>query len=286
MSHPPTVTEDMTMTAHAPHRGVHEVLELAGSVFGHPRSPDGADLRTGVDLGTATCVVTVVDATGLPVWIDAIRTAAVRDGVVVDFAAASAAATTLRQRAEDVLGVELSTAATAYPPCVGEAESRACRFVLESAGFDEVTLLDEVSAANHALQVIDGVVVDVGGGSTGVGIFRGGDLTELDDRPGGGHHLDLILSGALGVDIAEAEQRKREEPDDAFAAILHPGFERIAHNIADLTRGADDLEVHLAGGALMYPGAAQIISAYLHRPVHTYPHAQLITPLGIAQSST
>jgi ethanolamine utilization protein EutJ len=258
---------------------------MAGDALARPPQSVPGDLHTGVDLGTATCVITVVDLAGAPVWIDVLPTAAIRDGVIVDFAGASAATTTLREKAQEVLDTELLSATTAFPPCVGEAESRACRFVLEAAGFEEVTLLDEVSAANHALEITDGVVVDVGGGSTGVGVFRDGELTMLDDRPGGGYHLDLILSGALGVDMAEAERRKRENTDGEFLPILRPGFERIAHNIADLTRGSEHLDLHLAGGALMYPGADQAISRYLNRPVHTYPNASLITPLGIARAS-
>ncbi|NMO05173.1 ethanolamine utilization protein EutJ [Gordonia sp. TBRC 11910] len=265
---------------------ISDTLEAAGRLIGERVSdPSPAPVRTGIDLGTATCVITVVDDADNPVWVDFTRTAAIRDGVVVDFAAAAKATRELKHRAEAELEIELIDAATAFPPCVGEAESRACRFVLESAGFDEVVLIDEVSAANNALRVRDGVVVDVGGGSTGVGVFRDGELVFLDDRPGGGHHLDLILSGALGVDIAEAERRKRETTDAAFLPILRPGFERVAQNIAELTVGAEDLAIHLAGGALMFPGADSAIERYLKRPVLTYPFANLITPLGIARSA-
>ncbi|HEY3650665.1 MAG TPA: ethanolamine utilization protein EutJ [Streptosporangiaceae bacterium] len=239
-------------------------------------------LRTGIDLGTATCVITVVDQAGEPVWIDSHATAALREGVVVDFAAAGAAVRKLKGDAEAVLGEELPTAATAYPPCIGEADSRACRFVLESAGFEEVALIDEVSAANLTLGVDEGAVVDVGGGSTGVGVFRNGRLRALDDRAGGGHHLDLILAGALHVELAEAERIKRDTPAE-IAGVLKPGVERIAESIRSLTAGWESLEVHLAGGALMLPGAAETISKYLSRPVRSYPHALLITPLGIAR---
>ncbi|MBM7365383.1 ethanolamine utilization protein EutJ [Gordonia hydrophobica] len=265
-------------------QSISDVLRAAGSLSDNAAAQVSGPVRTGIDLGTATCVLVTIDEEGAPVWIDATPTAAIRDGVVVDFAEAAAATTRLRARAEERLQRELTTAATCYPPCVGEAESRACRFVLEAAGFEEVSLIDEVSAANLALGVRDGVVVDVGGGSTGVGVFRNGSLELLDDRPGGGHHLDLILSGAFGIDQDEAERRKREGSDGEFLSILRPGFERIAQNIADLTRGADDLDVHLAGGALMYPGADSVIAAFLDRTVHSYPNANLITPLGIARS--
>ncbi|GAF43118.1 MULTISPECIES: ethanolamine utilization protein EutJ [Rhodococcus] len=261
---------------------VARTLEEAHQRIRSARTDYDGDLRTGIDLGTATCVITVVDAEGMPVWIDFDRTAAVRDGVVVDFAAAAAAVRKLKATAEAELGVELHNAATAFPPCIGEADSRACRFVLEGAGFDEVTLIDEVSAANKTLEVTDGVVIDVGGGSTGVGVFQSGELTALDDRPGGGHHLDLILAGSRGLTVAEAEELKRAGTDDHLA-ILRPGIERIGSSIRDLTRGAEHLELHLAGGALMLPGADTTISKYLGRSVRAYPHALLITPLGIAR---
>lgn len=33
----------------------------------------------------------------------------------------------------------------------------------------------------------------------------------------------------------------------------------------------------------MLPGADRVLESYLERPVVTYPHALLITPLGIAR---
>jgi len=262
--------------------GVEAVLDETFRRMAEPRPDWSGRLRTGIDLGTATCVLTVVDAAGRPVWVDAHATAALRDGMVVDFAAAAAAVAILKRRAEERLGVELDRAATAYPPCVGEADSRACRFVVEAAGFGDVVMVDEVSAANLTLEVTDGVVVDVGGGSTGVGVLRGGRLVALDDRPGGGHHLDLILAGALGIDLAGAERLKREDPA-AHLAVLRPGVERIAESIKMMTAGWEHLDVHLAGGALMLPGADGVIARYLRRTVRSYPHALLITPLGIAR---
>lgn len=247
-----------------------------------PPAPDGP-LRVGVDLGTATCVLVVL-AGQRPVWVGAEPSGALRDGVVVDFARATATVGRLRRRAEDALGVPLTAAATAYPPCIPVGDARACRFVCEAAGFDTVELVDEVTAAQRTLDVRDGVVVDVGGGSTGVGVFRDGALVALDDRPGGGHHLDLMLAGALGLALEDAEPYKRTHPTESFP-ILVPGLHRIAENIRALTPDAADLPLHLAGGALMLPGTGDVLAAYLERTVITYPHALLITPVGIARSA-
>jgi ethanolamine utilization protein EutJ len=246
-----------------------------------PRDDAVLPLRVGVDLGTATIVLTVVDAAAQPVYFDQIRASAVRDGVVVDFAAATAAVRELRTRAQAALGVSLDAAATAYPPGVGVGESRACRYVLESAGLDCRALVDEVSAAQALLHIQDGAIVDVGGGSTGVGVYRGGALTELDDLPGGGHHLNLILAGALGVEVDKAEELKRRHGEE-YLPQLKPGLERIAHNIDRLMSVRPDGPVHLVGGALMVPGTGEIISRYLDHPVVEYQHALLVTPFGIA----
>ena len=260
------------------------LLEAAANRIG--REPGAAvrgPLRVGVDLGTASCVLGVLDAGGEPVWVDSHPSGALRDGVVVDFARAVAAVGLLRGRAEDALGVPLDAAATAYPPCIPVDDARACTYVCEAAGFSRVALVDEVSAAQRTLGVRDGVVVDVGGGSTGVGVFRDGWLVALDDRAGGGHHLDLVLAGALGVPVEEAEARKRENRPESLP-ILVPGLQRIAESVRAMTPDADDLPLHLAGGALMITGAGDVLAGYLERTVVTYPHALLITPIGIARS--
>jgi ethanolamine utilization protein EutJ len=248
-----------------------------------PGPVPGGPLRCGVDLGTATVVLTVVDERDQPVYLDQIPAEVVRDGVVVDFAGATAAVRQLRARAQELLGTELAAAATAYPPGVGQADSRACRYVLEQAGFECRALVDEVSAAQALLEVDSGAIADVGGGSTGVGVFRHGELVGLGDRPGGGHHLNLILAGALGVPVAEAERLKRTAAGD-YAAILAPGVERIADNIGRLLDPRPAGPVHLVGGTLMYPGAGQIVSRYLAHPVVEHAHALLVTPFGIALS--
>jgi len=255
---------------------------LAGGPDG-PVGPVEGPLRVGVDLGTANCVLVVL-AGERPVWVGAAPSGALADGVVVDFARATATVRRLQQDAEAALGVRLTDAVTAYPPCIPVGDARACRFVCEAAGFEAVTLIDEVTAAQRTLDVQDGVVVDVGGGSTGVGVFRGGVLTTLDDRPGGGHHLDLMLAGALGLPLEDAEPYKRNHPHESFP-ILVPGLQRIAENVRTLTPDGADLPLHLAGGALMLPGAGDVLARYLERTVITYPHALLITPVGIARSA-
>lgn len=256
-------------------------LALAASRLRQPAAKCDGKLRFGIDLGTATIVLTAIDESGTPVYWDFIRAGVVRDGVVVDFQGAVQAVVQLKRAAEAALGQAIEEGATAHPPAVPVSDCRACAYVLQQAGIDCRGLLDEVSAANAVLAVRDGAVIDVGGGSTGVGVFAGGELRRLSDRAGGGHHLDLILAGALRIPVEEAEQRKREQGKDVLA-ILRPGVERIAESIRLQCGNVSPGVVHLAGGALRIPGAGAVIEQYLGWEVKSYPHAELITPFGIA----
>lgn len=261
---------------------VQRFLVAAAPLLRSARAFDGP-LRFGVDLGTATIVVTAVDAIGQPVYWDFVRAQVVRDGVVVDFQGAVDAVRRLKTSAEAALGTAIEEAATAHPPAVPASDCRACSFVLQQAGIECRSLVDEVSAANAILLVRDGAVVDVGGGSTGVGVFRGGTLASLSDLAGGGHHLDLILAGALRMPVEAAEAHKRTH-GSALLQVLRPGIERMAESVRRQCGGAEPGTVHLAGGALTLPGADAVVEQYLGWPVQGYRHAELITPFGIALS--
>lgn len=262
-------------------RDVDAFLRLAATRHRSAAPDPEGDLRFGIDLGTATIVITALDEAGDPVYVDSVRREVVRDGVVVDFSGAVEAVRELCARAAAALQVVPQSAATAFPPGVAESDARACRYVLEQAGLECHALIDEVSAAQALLQVQDGVIADIGGGSTGVATYVGGEQASSGDLPGGGHHLNLILAGALGLDVREAERAKRHAAD-GHLSTLKPGIERVAHNIGRLIPTGTEGPIHLVGGALMVPGAGRIVQNYLDRPVVEHPHAMLVTPFGIA----
>lgn len=257
-------------------------LSAAAARLRKPAEVNGA-LTFGVDLGTATIVLTAIDAAERPVYWDFLRAQVVRDGVVVDFHGAVEAVRALKASAQAALGASIEAAATAHPPAVPASECRACAFVLQQAGIACRSLVDEVSAANAVLDVQDGAVVDVGGGSTGVGVFRGGKLASLRDLAGGGYHLDLILAGALRMSVENAEAYKREHGSEVMQ-LLRPGIERIAESVRRQCGRVDPGVVHLGGGALQLPGSDAVVESYLGWKVQSYRHAELITPFGIALS--
>jgi ethanolamine utilization protein EutJ len=76
------------------------LLERAAGLLGQGgATPAEGTLRTGVDLGTASCVLTVLDETGQPVYVASHPSGALRDGVVVDFAAAERTVRRLKEEA-------------------------------------------------------------------------------------------------------------------------------------------------------------------------------------------
>ena len=99
-----------------------------------------------------------------------------RDGLVVDYVGAVDLLRKLKSKVEQKLGFMLTSAATAYPPGVPQAEVRATANVLYGAGLECTSFIDEPTAANNVLKIRDGAIVDVGGGTTGIAIFKNGEV--------------------------------------------------------------------------------------------------------------
>ncbi|HLB48136.1 MAG TPA: ethanolamine utilization protein EutJ, partial [Anaerolineales bacterium] len=160
---------------------------------GHYRGP----VHVGVDLGTAYTVLIVLDEDYQPVVGEYKFAQIVRDGLVVDFVGAVALVQQMKERIESRLGFALGSAASGYPPGVPQAEVRATANVLHAAGLECTGLLDEPTAANNVLKIENGAIVDVGGGTTGVAVFKDGEVVYTADEATGGTHFSLVIAGAL-----------------------------------------------------------------------------------------
>ena len=114
----------------------------------------------------------------------------------------------LKAQVEAQLGVELTTAASAYPPGVPLAEVRATANVLYAAGLECTGLVDEPTAANNVLQIRNGAIVDVGGGTTGIAVVEDGQVVYTADEPTGGTHFTLVVAGAKNLPFEQAEALK------------------------------------------------------------------------------
>lgn len=170
----------------------------------------GEQLFVGVDLGTAYIVVVVVNAERKPVACALEFAQVVRDGLVVDYTGATRIVRKLVQQLGERLGRELELAAIAVPPGTGERECATHRHVVEGAGLMVTSVLDEPTAANAVLGVENGVIVDIGGGTTGLSVLENGKVVYVADEPTGGTHLSLVLAGNYGISFEEAENIKKD----------------------------------------------------------------------------
>lgn len=240
-------------------------------------------LYTGVDLGTAYIVLAVIDEEGTPVAGAYEYAEAVRDGVVVDFFGACQIVKKLKASLEEKLESELELAAVAYPPGVNQSEVKSIKYVAESAGFEVIGFIDEPTAANQVLKVEDGAVVDVGGGTTGVAIFKEGEAVYTADEATGGTQITLVIAGALHKKFAEAESIKKEkEKQSELLPLIKPVMEKIATIIGRHIDGQEIDSVILVGGTCCNPYIDKIIGDELNIRVEKPKNPFFVTPLGIA----
>jgi ethanolamine utilization protein EutJ len=237
----------------------------------------------GVDLGTAYIVVVVVNGSGEPVACALEFAQVVRDGLVVDYVGATQIVRRLVGQLQERLGRELEDAAIAVPPGTGVRECATHRHVVEGAGLNVISILDEPTAANAVLNVENGVIVDIGGGTTGLSILENGKVTYVADEPTGGTHLTLVLAGNYGVSFEEAEKIKKDpaRQREVFT-VVKPVIEKMASIINSHIRGRNVSDIYLVGGTCCLKDMEKIIAKETGKPVCKPSNPFLVTPLGIA----
>ena len=262
-----------------------QLVEKFEQVCEKPELHKSSVYYTGVDLGTACVVVAVLDenyepAAGCYKYADVVR-----DGMVVDYIGAVQIVREMKQELEEKLDTELVYAAAAIPPGTETVDSGAVENVVRGAGFTLSNLLDEPTAANEVLKIQNGAVVDIGGGTTGISIFKDGKVVYIADEPTGGTHFSLVLSGAYKMPFEEAEVFKRD-PDNhkEIFPVLKPVIEKVAAIINEHIEGHQVEEISLVGGTCCLTGIEGTIEKktgiYTHKPRNP----MFVTPLGIALS--
>ncbi len=242
-------------------------------------------LYVGVDLGTAYIVVVVVNAQRQPVACALEFAQVVRDGLVVDYIGATRIVRRLVDGLAGRLGRRFENAAIAVPPGTGERQCATHRHVTEAADLNVTTILDEPTAANAVLGVRNGVVVDIGGGTTGLSIFENGKVVYVADEPTGGTHLSLVLSGACGISFEEAETMKQDPARhrEVFP-LVRPVLEKMGTIVRRHIQGRDVEAIYLVGGTCCLKDVESVIARETGRPVYKPSNPLLVTPLGIALS--
>jgi ethanolamine utilization protein EutJ len=235
----------------------------------------------GVDLGTADIQTVVLDSEGIPVAAFLDWANVVKDGVVVDYMGACDIVRRHIAKVENKLGVSVSSAITSYPP---GTDPRISINVVESAGILVDKVIDEPSSVAELLDIEDGAVVDIGGGTTGTAVLKNGSQVRSLDDPSGGRHVSLVIAGRFGVDEEEAERLKRTSFDNPDVAItVRPVIEKMADIVATHLQQERPAQMFLTGGGTLVNGVSQVFSAmFEHTEVITFEHALYLTPLAIA----
>lgn len=245
-------------------------------------TPQG-NLRVGVDLGTAYTVLVVLDEAGNPLAGEYQFAQVARDGLVVDYWGAVNLLRDLKQRVEERLGRRLTRAASGFPPGVPRAEVRATANVVEAAGMSCSTLVGEPVAANRVLGIRDGVIVDVGGGTTGVAVIENGEVVYTADEATGGTHFSLVIAGATGLSFEQAEELKKDTLEQArLFPLVRPVMEKVGTIIEHHLHGSKPNLITLVGGTALFPGMAEVIEEVTGIPTRVPAKPMFITPLGIA----
>jgi ethanolamine utilization protein EutJ len=259
---------------------------LDASLVSAPLTQRPDQIKAGVDLGTAYTVLVALDGNDRPLAAAYEYADVVRDGVVTDFVGAIDVLRRLKRDVESRLRVSIPAAQGAYPPGVPLSEVRAVQYVIEAADMECSGLVDEPTAANAVLQLRDGVVVDVGGGTTGVAVVQNGQVVHTADQATGGTHLTLVIAGALGISFDEAEKLKKDPAQQSrLFPLVRPVMEKVATIMVTSTRGWPVPKVYLVGGTASFPGFADVVSqaSGLDAVVPVAP--LFVTPLGIARSA-
>lgn len=249
--------------------------------------PADEPLHVGIDLGTAYIVVVVLNRLKKPVACAMEFSDTVRDGLVLNYGGAIEVVKRLVGKLEAQLGRALQRAAIAVPSGTGRANAKTHCHVIEAAGLEVAAVLDEPVAANAVLNISNGVIVDIGGGTTGLAVIENGQVVYSADEATGGTHVSLVLAGNYRISIAEAESLKKEQHRQKdILTVVRPVIQKMATIVGRHIQDKAPEAIFLVGGTCCMRGVEQVFSEELGLPVYKPNNPFLVTPLGIALNCT
>lgn len=244
-------------------------------------------VKVGLDLGTSSIVLVVVDYNNNPLFATSRDADVVRDGLVVDYVGAVRISRELKNEAEEVLGLVLVRASGAIPPGTVGKNKEIIRHIIEGIGMECVSIIDEPTAAAAVLGIDEGGVLDVGGGTTGISILEEGKVVFSADQATGGSQMTLVLAGYHHISVLEAECLKRDKrKQKEVFPIIKPVVEKMATITASfLTEfGRVVPVIYLVGGATNFKECSALFEKVTETKIVQPAYPQYVTPLGIAMS--
>ncbi|WP_330586576.1 ethanolamine utilization protein EutJ [Aminipila terrae] len=247
--------------------------------------PVGSKLKVGLDLGTAYIVLVVLDEENNPIACEKKAASVLRDGIVVDYTGALAIARELKEKLEKRLdGRELINCAIAMPAGT-ESSMKTHSYVAEGAGFEVTNVLDEPTAANSIYQIENGVVVDIGGGTTGLAILKDQKVVQIEDEPTGGTHVSLVLAGNYHISFAEAEVIKQDySKHKEILPVVKAVVEKMASIVKKYVDPKEVDTIYLCGGTCCLTGIEKIFEKETGMTTIKPDNPFLVTPAGIAMN--
>ncbi|MSS64967.1 ethanolamine utilization protein EutJ [Velocimicrobium porci] len=259
---------------------IAKVVESETKTF----KPVGEKLKVGLDLGTAYIVLVVLDEEDNPIACEKRAARVLRDGVVVDYSGALQIVRELKEKLEARIGKELLYCAIAMPAGT-ESSVKTHQYIAEGVGFEVTNILDEPSAANSIYQIEDGVVVDIGGGTTGLAILKHGEVVQIEDEPTGGTHLSLVLAGNYHISFDEAEVLKQDyKRHKEIFPVVKAVIEKMAAIIKRYIKDKSIDTIYLCGGTCCLTGIEGIIEKETGVRTIKPSNPFLVTPAGIAMN--
>ncbi|HOK40514.1 MAG TPA: ethanolamine utilization protein EutJ [bacterium] len=238
------------------------------------------ELKVGLDLGTALIKFLILNENNEVVlyfyeWANVIR-----DGIVCDYWGAVQITKRMINEAMQILELKnFPKISAGYPP---KTEPRLVENVIYSAGYDIARTIEEPVAAAKFLEIENGVVVDIGGGTTGIAIIRNKKIIETYDEPTGGHHITLVISGNQKIPYEEAEIKKRNDKEGKYFSIIKPVIEKMASIVKEkIKRYRNIKQIYLVGGPTAYKNFREVFENELQKEVFSFKNPELITPYGI-----
>lgn len=243
------------------------------------------ELKVGVDLGTAYIVVVVLNEQMQPVACDMEFAQVLKDGLVVDYIGAVRIVRKLKENIEKRLGVTLNKAAIAVPPGTSKGDTKTHINVVEACELQVTHVVEEPTAANAVLQIDNGVIVDIGGGTTGLSIIKDREVIFTADEPTGGTHVSLVLSGSYKISFEEAEDMKKDiaKQGEVFSAVV-PVIQKMATIVKRYISEYDIEAVYLVGGTCCLKGVEKVFEKELGIATYKPHNPFLVTPVGIAMN--
>ncbi|MCJ7690171.1 MAG: ethanolamine utilization protein EutJ [Clostridiaceae bacterium] len=243
------------------------------------------DIKVGVDLGTSNIVITILDKHNRPLLGALKQGSVVKDGIVVDYIGTVSIVKELKEKLEKYLNIELKHAATAIPPGIMSGNTKIIKNVIQSSGFYVTNVIDEPEAASKVLNIENGAVVDIGGGTTGVSVIENGKVIFSADEPTGGTHLTLVTAGNYNMSFDAAEKYKLDPKNiNMIFPIVIPVIEKMADIVLKRIKDYHVECIYLVGGTCCLNGLEDIFEKYTGiKTIKPY-NPLLVTPIGIAMS--